>query len=375
PDDQPNSPHLKHEQDRSVAHDRPRRNSKAPSQFSFEDYAAYALQVAEEVETLEPTTYREAITSKESDMWSAAMGEEIEYLHKNKTWELAPSGSLIYLLLYVDDMLAAAKDIEEVNKLKILLNTEFDMKDLGVAQNILGNSQVKDNKIDLLVQQYEQFVISEDESIDSAFAIFNTIVTSLKALDEESKDLTSLSLDELIGNLKVHDMIIKKDYEIVKAKAERKSLALKAKKESYDEESSTSRSEDEKYAMAVREFKKFFKRRGSGEEDDEKAKDQMCLMAQAFSVVHSEPSYFSDENSSVDDIILDSEYNKLCKMSLKIITKNKHLKAIRNSLGNEINRLKEKLFKLERNKEVDLECTMCQTLKIDNKNSKRKLSS
>ncbi|GKB57210.1 hypothetical protein Tco_0913396 [Tanacetum coccineum] len=31
-----------------------------------------------------------------------------------------------------------------------------------------GNSQVKDNKIDLLVQQYEQFVISEDESIDSA---------------------------------------------------------------------------------------------------------------------------------------------------------------------------------------------------------------
>ncbi|GKF32939.1 hypothetical protein Tco_0106139, partial [Tanacetum coccineum] len=33
-----------------------------------------------------------------------------------------------------------------------------------------GNNQVKDNKIDLLAQQYEQFVISEDESIDSAFA-------------------------------------------------------------------------------------------------------------------------------------------------------------------------------------------------------------
>ncbi|GJV02894.1 hypothetical protein Tco_1336463 [Tanacetum coccineum] len=47
-----------------------------------------------------------------------------------------------------------------------------------------GNSQVKDNKIDLLLQQYEQFVISEDESIDSAFARFNIIITSLKALDE-----------------------------------------------------------------------------------------------------------------------------------------------------------------------------------------------
>ncbi|GKF29746.1 hypothetical protein Tco_0096088, partial [Tanacetum coccineum] len=31
-------------------------------------------------------------------------------------------------------------------------------------------------------------------------------------------------------NLKVHEMIIKKDSEIVKAKVERKSLALKAKK-------------------------------------------------------------------------------------------------------------------------------------------------
>ncbi|GKD43485.1 hypothetical protein Tco_1268130 [Tanacetum coccineum] len=152
-----------------------------------------------------------------------------------------------------------------------------------------GNNQVKDNKIDLLVQQYEQFVISEDESIDSAFARFNTIITSLKALDEgyssknyvrkffralhpkwrakvtaieDSKDLTSLSLDEFIGNLKVHEMIIKKYSEIVKAKGERKSLDLKDKKESSDEECSTFRSEDEEYAMAFRDFKKFFKRRG-----------------------------------------------------------------------------------------------------------------
>nr|GEW02359.1 ribonuclease H-like domain-containing protein [Tanacetum cinerariifolium] len=128
-----------------------------------------------------------------------------------------------------------------------------------------------------------------NESIDSDFARFNTIITSLKALDEdyssknyvrkflralhpkwranvtvikESKDLTSLSLDEFIGNLKVHKMIIKKDSKIVKAKVERKSLALKAKKESSDEECSTSSSEDEEYAMAVKDFNKFFKRRG-----------------------------------------------------------------------------------------------------------------
>ncbi|GJW87412.1 retrovirus-related pol polyprotein from transposon TNT 1-94 [Tanacetum coccineum] len=138
--------------------------------------------------------------------------------------------------------------------------------------------QVKDNKIDLLVQQYEQFTIP------------NTIITSLKALDEgvssknyvrkflralqpkwrakvtaieESKDLISLSLDELIGNLKVYEVILKKDSEMVKRKREQsKSLALKAKKESSDEESSTSDSDDEEYDMSVRDFKKFFKRRG-----------------------------------------------------------------------------------------------------------------
>ncbi|GJZ24213.1 retrovirus-related pol polyprotein from transposon TNT 1-94 [Tanacetum coccineum] len=251
-----------------------------------------------------------------------------------------------------------------------------------------GNSQVKDNKIDLLVQQYEQFVISEDESIDSAFARFNTIITSLKALDEgyssknyvrkflralhpkwrakvtaieESKDLTSLSLDELIGNLKVHEMISERPPQY----------------------------EDEEYAMAVRDFKKFFKRRGrfvrqprndkktfqrshddNNEDDDEKVKEETCLVAHASSEVCSESSYFSDENSSIDDIALDNEYDKLCKMSLKIITKNKRLKAIRNSLENELRELKDKLSTLEKNKGVDLECAMCHVLKIENEKLK-----
>ncbi|GKG56088.1 hypothetical protein Tco_0577163, partial [Tanacetum coccineum] len=56
-------------------------------------------------------------------------------------------------------------------------------------------------------------------------------------------------------------MIIKKDSKIVKAKGEMRSLDLKAKKESSDEECSTSESKDEEYAIAVRDFKKFFKRR------------------------------------------------------------------------------------------------------------------
>ncbi|GJU05639.1 hypothetical protein Tco_1122069 [Tanacetum coccineum] len=61
----------------------------------------------------------------------------------------------------------------------------------------------------------------------------------------------------------VFEKVIKKDFEIVKRKREQsRSIALKARKESSDDDSSTFDTEDEEYAMAVRDFKKFFKRRG-----------------------------------------------------------------------------------------------------------------
>ncbi|GJR81393.1 serine/threonine-protein kinase D6PK [Tanacetum coccineum] len=128
--------------------------------------------------------------------------------------------------------------------------------------------------------EIKQHPFFEEESVDSGFAIFNTIITSLKALDEgfssknyvrkflralhpkwrakvtaieESKDLSSLALDELNDNLKVHEVVMEKDSIIYKGKKERvKSIALKAKKESSDDETLTSGSDDEEYAMAER---------------------------------------------------------------------------------------------------------------------------
>ena len=47
-------------------------------------------------------------------------------------------GSFIYLLLYVDDMLIAARDIAEIDRLKEQLSSSFEMKDLGLAKKILG---------------------------------------------------------------------------------------------------------------------------------------------------------------------------------------------------------------------------------------------
>nr|GEV99504.1 hypothetical protein [Tanacetum cinerariifolium] len=175
-----------------------------------------------------------------------------------------------------------------------------------------------------LTQQWDHFFTSSGKvlwqwdllhlhlkALDEGFSSKNYVRKFLRALHpkwsakvtaiEESKDLTSLSLDELIGNLKVYEVIINKDSEMVKGKREQNiSLTLKAKRESNNEDSMTSDSKDEEYAMAVKEFKKFFKRRGrflprrnnqrafiggawsnTGKDEEEKAKDETCLVAQA----------------------------------------------------------------------------------------------
>ena len=51
-------------------------------------------------------------------------------------YKIIKDGLYIYLL-YIDDMLVACKDKEEIDKLRMLLNFEFELKDLGYAQKIL----------------------------------------------------------------------------------------------------------------------------------------------------------------------------------------------------------------------------------------------
>ncbi|GJT86596.1 zf-CCHC domain-containing protein [Tanacetum coccineum] len=100
----------------------------------------------------------------------------------------------------------------------------------------------------------------KEESIDNAFAKFNTIITSLKALDEgfSSKNCVRKFLRALHPKWHAKEDFHKRSWQ----KEQSRSLALKVKKEVSDEDSSSSDSEDEEYAMAVKEFKKFFKRRG-----------------------------------------------------------------------------------------------------------------
>ncbi|KAK1652805.1 hypothetical protein QYE76_070610 [Lolium multiflorum] len=68
------------------------------------------------------------------------------------------NGSPIYLLLYVDDMLIAAKSMKEITTLKNQLSSEFEMKDLGPAKKILGMEIKRDRKSSLLFLSQEKYI-------------------------------------------------------------------------------------------------------------------------------------------------------------------------------------------------------------------------
>ncbi|GKB57770.1 zf-CCHC domain-containing protein [Tanacetum coccineum] len=240
---------------------------------------------------------------------------------------------------------------------------------------------------------------------------------------------TLYDLDELIGNLKAYEVVLEKDLEVSKNKKEKyKSLALKARQVLSEEDASSSDSNDEEYAMAVRDFKKFFRRRGKfvrqpyddkknfrkAKEDkkekedrrcfkcgdpnhfisdcpkhsfgdqkafvvgcwsdsgDDSKKEEICLMAQSNEVQSDTPYYSS---SSLDNESRQDEYDKLCKISLRIINKNKHLKAKNESLKRDVCELKSKVEQLERNKEISHECESCDKLVIEISSLKLKLAS
>ncbi|KAG8480232.1 hypothetical protein CXB51_024818 [Gossypium anomalum] len=67
-------------------------------------------------------------------------------------------GSFVYILLYVDDMLIAAKDKREIRKVKAQLSEEFEMKDLGPAKKILGIEILRDRKASKLYRSQKGYI-------------------------------------------------------------------------------------------------------------------------------------------------------------------------------------------------------------------------
>lgn len=75
-------------------------------------------------------------------------------------------GSYIILLLYVDDMLVAGSNMQEINVLKRKLANSFAMKDLGAAKQILGMRITRDRK-------NRKLTLSQNEYIEKVLKRFN----------------------------------------------------------------------------------------------------------------------------------------------------------------------------------------------------------
>jgi hypothetical protein len=119
-------------------------------------------------------------------------------------------GSFIFLLLYVDDMLIAAKSIVEVNKLNVLLSKEFDMKDLGAAKKILGMEIRRDRdakKLRLSQASYvkkvlERFSMENAKPVSTPLANhFRLSISQCPKTVEETKDMSKVPYASAVGCL------------------------------------------------------------------------------------------------------------------------------------------------------------------------------
>nr|GEV49896.1 putative reverse transcriptase domain-containing protein [Tanacetum cinerariifolium] len=219
--------------------------------------------------------------------------------------------------IHVDDKLQFVEEPVEIMEQEIKRLKRSRIPLVKVRWNSRRGPEFTWEREDSLKQKYPQLFTNRDSS-STTRALHPKWRAKVTAI-EKLKDLTSLPLDELISNLKVYEVIIKKDSKMVKGKREQsRSLALKAKKKSSDEESSTFDSEDEEYVMASFQRSKDDKNdngkrkcfrcedpnhligecpkpprsknqrafvggtwNDSGEDEEENTKDETCLIAQA----------------------------------------------------------------------------------------------
>ncbi|KAL4312354.1 hypothetical protein GQ457_01G013740 [Hibiscus cannabinus] len=119
-------------------------------------------------------------------------------------------GSFIFLLLYVDDMLIAAKNMHDVVGLKALLSQEFDMKDLGAAKKILGMEIHRDRssrKLWLSQQSYvekvlDRFGMSNAKPVSTPLANHFKLSSELcPKTDKECEEMAKVPYASAVGCL------------------------------------------------------------------------------------------------------------------------------------------------------------------------------
>ena len=125
--------------------------------------------------------YDESLKDKNADLWQKAMKSEMQSMYFNQVWDLMDlskyldlgilalikplnlmvlikcldesrvykkcDGSVVvFLVLYVNDILLIGNDVGVLSPVKVWLSSQFDMKDLGEASHILGIKLLRDRK-------------------------------------------------------------------------------------------------------------------------------------------------------------------------------------------------------------------------------------
>lgn len=110
--------------------------------------------------------------------------------------------SIVYLVLYVDDMLIAGNDEHKINSIVDDLKFEFKMKDLGQVRRFMGLNVTFDKESNLLVvdqNHYIQKIIDQFEMSDC-----NPCLTPIDAnlkIKKENNGPTTKPFRELVGSL------------------------------------------------------------------------------------------------------------------------------------------------------------------------------
>jgi hypothetical protein len=116
----------------------------------------------------------------------------------------------IILVLHVDDMLIAARNRSEVDKLKSQLRSSFNMKDLGTAKKILGMEISRDQKAGklwLTQGKYEhkvlaKFNMSNAKSVSTPLAPHFKLSTAACPTNAVEKGLMSaIPYESVVGSL------------------------------------------------------------------------------------------------------------------------------------------------------------------------------
>ncbi|KAL0349992.1 UNVERIFIED_CONTAM: Retrovirus-related Pol polyprotein from transposon TNT 1-94 [Sesamum radiatum] len=109
-------------------------------------------------------------------------------------------GSSIFLLLYVDDMLIAAKNMYDVLALKALLRQEFEMKDLGAVTKILGMEIHRDRGY--VEKVLDRFRMSKAKQVSTPLANhFKLSIEQCPKTDREIKDMAKVPYASAVGCL------------------------------------------------------------------------------------------------------------------------------------------------------------------------------